>query len=306
MAFYLGVDGGGTHTVALLGDHTGRILGRGEAAASNIHSAGAEAAREALRAATEQALSAAGVAQPVAAACLGLAGAGRAAEQALWQRWATEAHLAEQVLVVNDCELVLAAGTPAGWGLALIAGTGSIALGRSASGARARAGGWGYLLGDEGSGYAVGLAALQAVARAADGRAPATSLAQAILSHWGLSEPSELVGFIYRPGVPRAEIAALAPLVELAAVAGDPVAQAILRAAGEDLARALDAVARRLGLGHQAIPCALGGSLLVRGHVVRREALAAAAALGWHLAPVALVEEPAIGALRLARGEVPA
>ena len=303
MALYLGVDGGGSHTVALVGDHEGHILGRGEAKASNVYSAGLREARDALRAAVGQALSAAGAQQPVAVACLGLAGAGRPAEQALWQRWAEEANLAKRVLVVNDCDLVLAAGTPAGWGLALIAGTGSIALGRSPEGAQARAGGWGYLLGDEGSGYAVGLAALQAIARAADSRAPGTSLTQAVLTHWQLDEPSQLVGFVYRPSVPRAEIAGLAPFVEAAAAAGDVVAQGILKSAGAELARALDAVARRLGLTGDAIPCALGGSLLVRGDGLRREALHAAAELGWNLWPVALVEEPAVGALRLARGK---
>jgi len=301
---YLGVDGGGSHTVALAADDRGRILGRGEAQASNLYSVGLQAAQEAILQAIEQALAAAGARLPVAAACLGLAGIGRPAEQALWQRWALDVRLAERVLVVHDSDLVLAAGTPAGWGLALIAGTGSIALGRSVGGAWARAGGWGYLLGDEGSGYAVGLAALQAVARAADGRAPATALAQAILAHWQLAEPSQLIGFVYRTRVPRVEIAGLAPLVEKAAAAGDPVAQAILQAAGAELARALDAVGRRLQMAGGPIPCALGGSLLVRGEIVRREMLQAATALGWKLAPVTRVEEPATGALRLARAEV--
>lgn len=304
MALYLGVDGGGSRTVALAADAAGRIVGRGEATASNLHSAGAPAARAAIRAAVAGALAAAGGAQPVAVACLGLAGAGRPAEQALWQRWAEDSRLAARVLVVADCSLVLAAGTPEGWGLALIAGTGSIAWGRSRAAMQARAGGWGYLLGDEGSGYAVGLAALQAVARAADGRAPATDLTQAILAHWQLAEPSQLVGAVYRPSVPRAEIASLAPLVEAAAGAGDAVAQGIVQAAGADLACALGTVARQLALEGEAIPCALGGSLLVHGEVVRREALQAAAGMGLALAPVTCVEEPAVGALRLARGEV--
>lgn len=301
---YLGVDGGGSRTVALAADEGGRIVGRGEAKASNLYSVGLQAAQEAILQAIEQALAAAGARLPVAAACLGLAGVGRPADQALWQRWAEGSRLAERVLVVGDGDLVLAAGTPQGWGVALIAGTGSIALGRSRAGVRARAGGWGYLLGDEGSGYAVGLAALQAVARAADGRAPATSLTQAILAHWQLAEPFELIGFVYRPSVPRVEIASLAPLVEEAAAAGDSVAQGILRAAGTELACALDAVARRLALAGEPVPCALGGSLLVRGEMVRHELLQASARLGWALAPVTLVREPATGALRLARQEV--
>lgn len=302
---YLGVDGGGTHTVALVADGAGRVLGRGTAGPANLHSVGERAAQEALQAAIAGALAAAGgYSLPVAAACLGLAGAGRPPERELFRQWAKAKGLAGRVLVVLDCDLVLAAGTPQGWGLALIAGTGSIAWGRNRAGEPARAGGWGYLLGDEGSAYAVGLAGLRAVALAADGRGPATALSAAILAHWGLDAPEALIRQVYRATVPRAEIAALAPLVEGAAATGDPAAQRIIAEAGHDLALALASVARRLGLDVEAVPCALGGGLLVRGQLVAQETLRAAAGLGLTLAPVARVPEPALGALRLARGEI--
>jgi N-acetylglucosamine kinase-like BadF-type ATPase len=146
---------------------------------------------------------------------------------------------------------------------------------------------------------------LRAIAQAADGLAPPTALRDAILAHWQLAAPQELIARIYRTPVPRAEIAALAPLVEQAAGRGDPVALRLVGEAGAALARILDAVARRLGFAHgQAVPCALGGGLLVQGRWVREDALRAAAALGWRLEPAACVEEPAAGALRLARGEV--
>src|SRR5262249_58991441 len=90
---------------------------------------------------------------PVARACRGLAGAGRAEDRAVVLDWASRTNLAGSVEVVADAELLLAAGTPEGWGLALVAGTGSIAYGRTADGRVERAGGWGWLLGDEGSGH---------------------------------------------------------------------------------------------------------------------------------------------------------
>lgn len=303
---YLGIDGGGSHTVALLADEAGHILGRGEAGPANPLTVGEAEARQALRTAVCAAWAAAGLnPRPAEVACLGLAGTGRERERQEALRWAAEDGLAARVLVVLDCDLVLAAGTPEGWGLALIAGTGSIAWGRDAQGRTARAGGWGYLLGDEGSGYALGLEALRAIARAADGAGPTTALEAAILARWGLAAPQDFIPRVYRTPFPRPEIAELAPLVEEVAARGDPVAVRLVSEAGAALARILDAVARRLDLSpERPLPCALGGGLLVRGLLVREEALRAATALGWKLEPVVRVEEPALGALRLARGEV--
>ena len=116
-------------------------------------------------------------------------------------------HLAHKIEVTTDAAILLAAGTPEGWGLALVAGTGSIAYGRMADGRRARAGGWGHLLGDEGSAYALVLAGLRAVARAADGRGPATVLTERFLAEMSLSRPQELVPAIYRGGADRAALA---------------------------------------------------------------------------------------------------
>src|SRR5207253_2086911 len=127
----------------------------------------------------------------VAGACLGLAGAGRPEDQAVIADWAARIDLAAHVEVTGDAPLLLAAGTPDGWGAALIAGTGSMALVRDRAGRTARAGGWGHLLGDEGSGYALVVSALQACARAADGRGPATALVERFLMRLGLARPQD-------------------------------------------------------------------------------------------------------------------
>lgn len=217
----LGVDGGGSKTVALLAGRAGQLLGRGRAGASNYHSVGAEHACAELRRAIASAFDAARIVpRPPAAICLGLAGVDRPEDRALFQNWAAHEWPGIPVIVVADAELVLHAGTPEGRGVAIIAGAGSIVYGRSRAGKLARAGGWGYLLGDEGSGYAVGLAALRAVARAADGRGPPTMLTDLILGRWSLPAPQTLIRRVYAPETSRAEIAALADLVVRAASRG--------------------------------------------------------------------------------------
>ncbi len=298
----LGVDGGGTKTTALVADASGRVLGRGMARGSNAKSAGEAAAQEAVWGAIEQAYVNAGLRfRPPRSACLGLAGVDTAADATKWAPWAAQVLPGAQVRIVNDIELVLRAGTPEGWGVAVIAGTGAIALGRASDGRTARVGGWGWLLGDEGSGFWIGLRALQAVARADDGRGPRTVLTEAVLARWGLSAPEGLMEAAYRTPFPRAEVAALAGVVEAAAGEGDATAQGIVREAGQELALAAAAVARRLGL-EGSVPGALAGGVLVQGRAVREAMLAAVIDRGLVFEPVQLVDEPAKGAVVIAEG----
>ena len=304
-ANYLGVDGGGTKTTALLADAEGRVLGRGSAGPSNFKAVGVTAALDTLWAAVAAAYAAAGVpfAAPAAAA-FGLAGVDRPeelarAEAALAARWP-----GRPLAVVNDVELVLAAGSAAGWGVGVIAGTGAIAQGRAPDGRTLRVGGWGWAIGDEGSGFALGRAALQAVSRAADGRGPQTALTEAVRQHWALAATEALLDHVYQTPFPRAPIAALAVLVEAAAAEGDAVALDLTREAGRELALAAVTLARALDL-RGPIPAALAGGVLVHGRAVRAAFDAAVAAAGVRLGPVQVVTEPAQGALALARKLIP-
>jgi N-acetylmuramic acid 6-phosphate etherase len=298
----LGIDGGGSHTVALLATRTAdnwTILGRGASGPSNLQAVGKERALAALDDAVTNAFLAANLARcPVRCACLGLAGADRLDDQRVIREWAEGAYLADKVDITNDAAILLAAGTPQGWGLALIAGTGSIAFGRNPDGQRARAGGWGYLLGDEGSAYALVMAGLRAVVRAADGRGPATRLTERFLAQLGLTQPQELVAAVYRGGRSRADLAALAPLV-LEVAEKDEVAGSIVDREAQELARAGEAVMRQFRW-QGPIPTALAGGLLVRSEVYRQRVLNALTNLGVSAYPIAAVEEPARGAVQLA------
>jgi len=294
----LAIDGGGSKTAALVADAAGAVLGRGGAASSNYQSVGFGAATAALHAATLAALADAGysAATPIAAACYGVAGVDHAADEQRFAAWLAEQPQVRRWTIVNDSELVLVAGTPAGWGVALIAGTGSNCYGRAPDGRTTRAGGWGHLVGDEGSGYAVGLAALHLATQTADGRAEAHALLQAILHGWQMGAAGQIAGRVYRPEATRAEIAALAPLVAALAEAGDPWAAGLLAAAAHELGRHVNAVVRGLDL--REPPLAFGGGFIGRLPGLQRAVVAAA---GVPLGETRFVAEPVQGALILAR-----
>lgn len=300
LAYGIGLDGGGSKTLAVLADREGRELGRGTAEASNYQVVGVEAASAAIVKAIRGAFESAGIAvQPAGGLCLGLAGVGRPEDRAWVEELVRRENLAQNWTIANDGQLLLWAGTPEGWGLGIISGTGSIVYGRAADGREARAGGWGYILGDEGSGYAIGKAALQAVAQAADGRGAPTELTARLLAHWNLGRPWDLVGQVYRSGVGRVEIATLAGIVSAAAQAGDGVAQAIEAQAGRELALQALAVARQLEFAGD-VPTGLGGGVLAHNPRLAQYVIAEASALGVTLAPVERVFEPVVGAVRLA------
>src|SRR5215216_3173156 len=215
MEYILGVDGGGTKTIALLGDSDGNVLTRGVGGPSNYNAIGFEAACAAL----ESAIHVACTDHPgeISALCLGLAGAGRKEDIDRFQDWAVHKFPTTAIKVASDAEILLMAGSPSGPALALICGTGSIVYGRTVTGELIRAGGWGYLFSDEGSGYAIGIAALRAVMQAHDGRGSETLLSDLVLKRYGLHQPPELVHTIYRAESPRSTVANLSDLVEQAA-----------------------------------------------------------------------------------------
>ncbi|HZN36463.1 MAG TPA: BadF/BadG/BcrA/BcrD ATPase family protein [Pirellulaceae bacterium] len=262
--FVIGVDGGGTKTAAWLAslvDDT--ILGRGQAGPGNPRAAGFEVAQANIAAAVAAAFDDAKLSrQAVAAACFGLAGAGREVEQQLIADWALGRRIAKKVRVCGDAELILAAASPENCGVALIAGTGSLAWGRNQAGETTRCGGWGYLLGDEGSGYAIALAGLRAAMRAADGRGPTTGLLPAFLRELGAATAPELIGKVYSPEMTRERLAGLASVV-FEYRSTDEVAQRIVADAAGELAAMVTTVATELKLPPQGYMLAISGGVLL-------------------------------------------
>lgn len=215
-------------------------------------------------------------------------------------RWAANVGVAEQVMVTDDAEPVLAAAVPDRCGVALVCGTGSLAWGRSQPGEVARVGGWGYLLGDEGSGYQLACRGLRAALRAADGRGPSTCLLPLLLGALNVSSTEELVERVYGGPASRQELAALAPVV-LAAAEQDGEARRIVEAGAAELAEMVAALVRRLALVPGDYPLALAGGLMVHHPRYREHVLHELTQRGMAPGLIAVVHQPVRGAVALAR-----
>jgi N-acetylglucosamine kinase-like BadF-type ATPase len=196
----------------------------------------------------------------------------------------------------------LVAGSHSQVGVALICGTGSIAWGRNARGETARAGGWGWHLGDEGSGFWIGERAIREVLRAADRRGPATSLDKPLFEHFGIEKPEEILRAIYDGEYPRHRVATFAARVEETARGGDAAAREILAMASDELVAAARSVIARLNLATAPYDVVLSGGTFAAlpglAESVRAKLAAAPARV------LQLEEEPAMGAVRLALEEL--
>jgi N-acetylglucosamine kinase-like BadF-type ATPase len=300
---FLGLDGGQTATLAVLADQAGRLLGAGRAGPSNhLHEPGG---RERLRSALHGSLAAAwenaglasvpGVPYTLESAFCGMTGGGEQVEQVLRQV-AAIAHLAvDYDLVTAQAGAFL--GEP---GVIVIGGTGSAAYGRNSGGQTARAGGWAYLMGDEGSAYDIGRQALVAAARVEDGRGPDSRLRDDLLAAFGKADLWEVRRLVYSDRFDRRQVAALAPRVSQAAAGGDVVAVGILESAGKSLAELAAAVLRRLGMDKEQADVAPIGGVFNAGDLVLgpfERFLKPAAPLA-RLVPPAI--PPALGAALLA------
>lgn len=301
-ALFLGVDGGGTKTAAAALDAKGRILALVEGPPS-------------LRTQTTWTAATRAIAETVGklerrmgrralrfeAACFALAGVDspadvRTAKRLLRKRFGVRVG---RLCVVNDVVAALRAGTDASSAAAVIAGTGSHAFAKGARG-EAYAGGFGWILGDDGGGFWIGRAALRAVVRSLDGQGPKTSLSSSVLRHFRVRSMGELHEHLTGLPLPKRSVSQLSVLVDRSGRRGDRVSIAILTKAGERLARMVHASARRAGLGRIPFPLVISGGCFrssVLEHTFRR-------AVRRVLPRVRIIRTtavPAVGAARLAR-----
>jgi len=266
---YLGVDGGGTKTHIILLDEENRVVGEGFAGVSNPLRVGVETAVSNIVKATDAACDTANRSRgDIVSAALGLAGVRREdLRQRVRESFYKRLRL-NRVEVTTDAEIALYGVTLGGAGLVVIAGTGSICMGRNASGETEIAGGWGPLAGDEGGGAGIARRALQAIAKASDGRGRATDLSDAAIEYFRAGRLEDLSVAIYAPTVDNAKIAGFARFVVEVAETGDETAVEILREAGGELGLAARAVIEKLGLQKQEFPVGYVGGIFNAGKLI--------------------------------------
>ena len=299
MRHFIGIDGGGTRTTAVVTDEAGAELARVEGKAGIVDVLQPEAGARALADLAAHALAEARVTELPAVLCCALAGAGREAERSHLEQGLSALRIAGRVHVVTDFEAAMHDAFGAGAGILVIAGTGSSAWGRAQDGRCQRVGGWGHILGDEGSGYALGRVALMLAMREFDGRGENARFMESVLAQTGVSTEEGLVRWAAAAG--KGDIAALAPIVLNAAQSGSLSAQDAVDDAAAEIAMHVAALYDRLGPWDTPPAVALAGGLVEPGRPMREPVLREIDAL---TIPVAIVEEridAARGAAALAR-----
>jgi N-acetylglucosamine kinase-like BadF-type ATPase len=288
---FLGIDGGGTKTSAIIMNASKEVLAEGEAGPSNPLRVGVETAVTNIIKATEEACDRGGlIAVDISAATLGLAGVRRRdIRERVRDSFCKRLNI-KDTTVVTDAEIALFGTTMGKPGLVVIAGTGSICLGKNEKGETAISGGWGPLAGDEGGGAGIAQTALHTVAKASDGRGRKTALTERAAEYFRASGPENLIVAIYSPQVDNLRIAGFARLVVETALDGDEVAMEILRDAGLELGLAACAVIRKLGLARRKVPIGCVGSVFKAGELLTEPMLEVI----HKTAPAAFLSEPVL------------
>lgn len=301
----LGVDGGGTKTLAWLArcatDGSPQVIGIGTSGSSNQVAVGYPKALDelasAVYAACENGKTSTG---EINAAAFALAGSGNTEARDKISEFVGSRFKIQNFDIVHDGQAVLAAGTTDGWGIALIAGTGSVAFGRTPNGDTKVVGGWGYWFGDEGSAFWLGQQALRAVALSADGRGPETQLTELVGARLGISSEREILTEIAKRGDVRLEIANLANVVCDATASGDESANSILNQAVQYWLDHIISLAGRLSL-EEPLPIALAGGVLCGSELARSRLSKQLAERRISTSQVQVVNEPVAGCVKLAQ-----
>lgn len=302
MFHVIGIDAGGTKTVCQLADADGHLLTETRGPGANLQAAGELQVEKVLHDVMDRAIEECQCGMP-GAICLGMAGVDREDDsRVVWGIMRRIGYKA-RLVVVNDALIALEAGIGDGPGIVLISGTGSIAYGRNSRGEAARAGGWGYVLGDEGSGYWIGRTAIRAVLRESDRRGPRTRLTDLLLKHFDVKRPQDLMHAVYYRGVKPPEIAALAPYVQEAFTQGDEVAAGIMDGTARELAGYAVTVARRLRMEDEPFTLLLSGGIFRGLHWLVQELPKRIRPDAPYVELRVLDCEPASGAVRLALAE---
>lgn len=268
LRYVAGMDGGGTKTAVTIADETGRIVHTFRSGALNFNGQDEESIARSLQDIFAEIVSVCGSIECCGQVCIGTAGVSNPTVKSKLETLARSCGYQGGLLITGDQETALwgAHGRP--YGIILIAGTGSICYGRNESGLTHRAGGFGHLIDDEGSGYSIGRDLISTLVRAQDGRLPETPITQMVYDKLGVSSVQEIIRFVYDKRTNKKDIAALAPILSEACLQGDGAALHIAIRSAHSLLELAVPVVERLSMQQGSL--AMDGSVLLHNTYVQR------------------------------------
>jgi N-acetylglucosamine kinase-like BadF-type ATPase len=272
MEYVIGIDGGGTKTVLKISDLMGNLLGTYEGGPCNLNSTSAENVEKMLKeliisSVEDKSL----LLKDCRGICIGTAGAGRDREKSIIQNIIRALGYSGKLIVTDDAVTALYGGCGKGEGIILISGTGSICFGINASGEKCRVGGWGHIIGDEGSAYHIAVKILNSVMKSFDGREEETVLRELVIERLKLNKVEDLIEYVYRKGNGKNEIAALALILSEACSRVDKTALRIAEEAAADLFNHVKVVVDKLNLQEKEANLVTNGSVINKNSYIRSQ-----------------------------------
>lgn len=271
MRYIIGIEGGGTESTYIAADFNNNILSRVTSGGTNITASPLDQIKSNIHASIKELVKAGNLnLGDCKAVCMGTAGVNRDKERMIMEDVISSIGIDCPIKVVNDSEIALAAATGKDEGIIVIAGTGSIAYGKNSEGISCTAGGWGHLIGDEGSGYWIAKEAINRSLKSAEGIIPYTRLTQILMEHLGILRVEDFIGFVYHSPFDKRKIAALGPIVDKAYQLGDYEAKSILVEAADGLVSMTRSIIGRLGFEGKPIDIVIHGSVITKNQLVNQ------------------------------------
>ncbi len=299
--FVIGADGGGTKTELVLIDSSGNLIAKERVGSTNYQAVGGPRVKQELMAGFSKLVKKSNIQMnKISHAFLGLAGAGRKSDQNEILSLFRDTEVSDKLSIESDAIVALAGAFGTEPGIIIISGTGAICFGKNKQGKVVRSGGWGYLLGDEGSGYYIGRSAIIAALKNFDGRGEKTELLQRISRHFNLNTIDEIIPQIYQNKIDRIKIADLAPIVFEAANHGDTISEEIVKKAGRELGILAKAVAEKLNITGDEIKVGLIGSIFKQKELLINHIAKELYEVSWNVSISEPMFAPSIGAALLA------
>lgn len=295
--YVIGADGGGTKTELVLIDELGNLIAKERVGSTNYQAMGGAKVKQELLAGFNKLVKKSNIQlNKINHIFLGLAGAGRKSDQNEILALFRDMEIGGRLSVESDAIVALAGAFGTEPGIIIISGTGAICFGKNKEGKVVRSGGWGYLLGDEGSGYYIGRSAIIAALKYFDGRGEKTDLLQKITQHFNLNSIEEIIPQIYQNKIDRIKIADLAPIVFERAKIGDIISDEIIKKTGQELGRLAKAVAEKLGITGEEIKVGLIGSIFKQKELLINNIAKELYEVSWNVSVSEPLFEPSVGA----------